>query len=154
MFVFARRVWVSLGAGWAILAFGLTPYLRLDRAGAMLVCGAIVSEVLNEKNHRLFVDFARPGPRTRHTYREIDMLGEGGKAIEVTPDEITSGKFIINAELWTLYYLAKNSEFLPEPDGRIWHIETTMKRVERFIDYAIVVSAVIGTLAWAFGGPS
>ena len=77
---FAHRVWLSLSIGWCfVLAGFFTPYLRLDRAGAFLICGAIVAEVFNEKKHRLFIDQMNPGSDRLYLYQEVDVheiLGE------------------------------------------------------------------------------
>jgi hypothetical protein len=33
----------------------------------------------------------------------------------------------------------------------MWHVYDTLKRVERRIELAIVISALAGTILWAFG---
>ena len=58
-------------------------YLRPDQSGALLVCAAIVSEVLHQKRHRLFVHQIRPGIENTHIYLEVDVLGEDRKDIKV-----------------------------------------------------------------------
>ncbi len=148
-FQFARSVWIALGLGWVALLVGLTPVLRIDRGGALLVCGAIVAEVLHEKRHRLFVHQIQF--TTRHTYVEIDVPGEDRKDIEVTPYQSGSGRTVVNTERWSLYHLANRQEFYPHEDTRRWDLERTIKRLESKLDYAIVVSAIVGTVFWAFG---
>ena len=148
-FQFARRVWIALGLGWAGLLVGLTPVLRLDRAGALLVCGAIVAEVLHEKHHRLFVDQIQWS--FKHTYVEVDVPDEDRKDIAVEPFQSGAGRRVVNTEGWALYHLASKQEFSSHEHTRMWDLEGTMKRLENKVDYAIVVTAIVGTIFWAFG---
>ena len=149
LFQFARRVWVALGLGWAAFIIGgLT--LGLDRSGALLVCGAIVAEVFNDKRHRLFSNQIQPGVKTWSRYAEVGVPGEDRKDIKVTPHATSSGSTVVNTDHWSLYHLATEQEFYPQEDTRMWDLERTMKRVENKVDYAIVVSVIAGTLVWAF----
>lgn len=150
----AKRVWNSLGAGWIAVAIGFTPYLRMDRAGALLICSVIVAEVFHDKRHRLFVHQVLPGASTSHIYREVEMKdGERQhQDIEITPHQMRSGKTTVNADNWHLYQLAKESEFQDFEGSRVWDLEGTMKRLESRVDWVIVFSAVIGTIFWAFTG--
>ncbi len=149
-FVFARRVWLSLGLGWAAPIAALTPVIRLDQAGAILVCAAIVGEVLHEKRHRLFVHQIEPGLKSWHIYREVDVPGENRKDIEATPHQNHTGKTTVNTSSWPLYHLARPEEFYLNGHTRNWDLERTMKRLERKVDYAIVSTAIGGTIFWAF----
>ena len=150
-FIFAKRVWISLGLGWIAPVVGISHVLRLDQAGALLVCSAIVAEVFHEKRHRLFVYQIQPGIRQMHMYREVNVSGEARKDIEVTAHQGSSGKTTVNTSSWALYHLARPEEFRPDGNSRLWDLERTMKRVERRVDYAIVVTAIAGTAHWAFG---
>ena len=153
-YIFAKRVWVSLGAGWLSVALGFTPYLRMDRAGALLICGVIVAEVFHDKRHRLFVHQVLPGTSTSHIYKEVEM-GDGEithQGIEITPHQMRSGKSTVNADNWHLYQLAKECEFYDFEDTRAWDLDRTMKRLESRVDWVIVTSAVVGTILWAFAG--
>jgi hypothetical protein len=105
-FTFAKRVWISLGVGSlvAVLAIALG---RPDRAGAFLVCAAIVAEVFHEKRHRRFVTQIQGGIRQHYTYREVDFPEARGKGIEVTAHRGQIGKTSVNTNGWPLYDLAR-----------------------------------------------
>jgi len=153
-YIFAKRSWIALGAGWIAIPVCFTSLLRLDQAGALLVCGVIVAEILHEKRHRLFINQVHPGISTSYIYREVDMTEEYCKGIEITVHQMQSGKTTVNADNWTLYQLANDAEFKEFEGSRIWDLDATMKRVETTVDYSIVISAVIGTVLWAFAGPT
>lgn len=85
-----------------------------------------------------------------HQYREVDVPGSNRKDIEVTLSGWQSVKTTVNTSSWPLYHLAKPDEFRHEEGSRLWQLERTMKRVERRVECAIVVTAIIGTLFWAF----
>jgi len=148
---FAYRVWIPLSLGWGALVIVLTPYLRLDRAGALLVCGAIVAEVFHDKRYKLYVNNIQAGVNTTHIYLEVDVQGENRKEIEVTAHQTKTGRTVVTTETWPLYHLANQNEFYPYDGKRRWDIEGTMKRVDSRVDYAIVLSAIVGTVLWAFG---
>lgn len=150
-FIFAKRVWIALGLGWLALVVGFTPLLRLDRGGALLICGVIIAEVFHDKRHRLFINQVLPGFSTSYKYREVDMIEENYKGIEITPHQIRSDKHIVNADRWTLYQLANPNEFWADDGSRRWDLNRTLKRVETRVEWSIVFSAVIGTISWAFG---
>jgi hypothetical protein len=151
-FRFGKRVWTSLFIGWASCLLAATPILRLDQAGALLVCMAIVAEVLHEKRHRLFIEQIQPGfVGKRYLYREVEVPGEDHKDIVVTPHQRRSDRTTVNTNRWALYHLAKPDEFFLEEKSRYWNLEGTMQRAERRLDYSIVVTAVAGTILWAFG---
>ena len=149
-FRFATRVWISLAAGWLAPVVAISPFLKLDQAGALLVCSALVAEVFHEKGHRLFVHQIQPGTSEVHIYREVDVSGQERKDIEITPHQIRSGRTTVNTASWPLYHLSRPDEFYREKDSRDWHLERTMKRVERRVDYSIIVTAIFGTSLWAF----
>ena len=144
-------MWIPLSIGWLAAVAGLSPLLRLDQAGALLVCGAIVAEVLNDKKHRLFLSQVQPGQKSWHEYLEVDVPGESRKDIEIMPYQSGSGRTIVNTEGWSLYHLAKDGEFYNFENTRGWRLGDTMKRVESRLDYAVVASAIVGTVLWAFG---
>lgn len=133
---FANRVWISLSLGWGALILGLTPLIRLDQAGAL---------------HRLFVHQVQPVVSTGYIYQEVDVPGESRKDIIITQHQGRSGSVAVNTDIWTLYHLAKCEEFYEYQNTRAWELECTMKRIERRVDYAIVISTVVGTFLWAFG---
>ncbi len=150
-YIFAKHVWISLGLGWIAPVVSASYILRLNQAGAILVCAAIVSEVFHEKRHRLYVDQIQTGNREACSYREVDSSDHDGKDIEVLLHQTSIGGMIVNASSWPLYHIARKDEFYLNGNSRIWRLEWTMKRAERRIDYAIVITAVIGTVLWAFG---
>lgn len=126
----------------------------MDRAGALLICGVIVAEVLHDKKHRLFVHQVLPGISTSHVYKEVEMK-DGEKThqgIEITTHQMSSGKSIVNVDNWHLYHLASEAEFREFEGSRAWDLDRTMNRLESRVDYAIVFSAIIGTILWAFCG--
>jgi len=149
-FMFAKRVWISLGIGWLAPIVSLFGILKLDQAGAVLVCSAIVSEVVHEKRHRLFVDLGQPGNRESHSYIEVDSSDHDGKDIEVRLHQTMIASRIIPTSSWALYHLAREEEWYPDGNSRRWDLERTMKRAERLVEYAIVTTAIIGTILWAF----
>ena len=149
-FKFAKRVWISLGLGWLAPIVSLFGILKLDQAGAVLVCSAIVSEVVHEKRHRLFVYGMQPGNREGHSYREVDSSNHEGKDIEVLLHQTFIGSRTIDTRSWALYHLAREEEWYPDGNSRRWDLERTMKRAERLVEYAIVTTAIFGTIFWAF----
>lgn len=152
-YAFAYRVWISLAAGWLAVLFTLTPWLQPREAGALLVCAAIVAEVLNDKKHQLFVRQVLPGMASFYVYREVSMDGNGQahQGIEITPHQVSSGKSTVNADGWHLYHLAKASEFRGHDPSREWDLPRTMKRLESKVAYAITLSVIVGTMLSAFG---
>ena len=151
-FNFAKRVWVALGLGWVSLIILLTPYLRLDRAGAILVCAAIIAEVFHEKGHRRFLKQIAPGVYNHYLYLEIDVPGENRKDIQITAQQARiGGPTTVNTERWSLYHLSKPEDFLPHGATRMWLHEKTMTRAERRLEFAIVITAIVGTVLWAYG---
>lgn len=148
---FAHRTWIALSIGWILALAGLTPYLRLDRAGAFLVCSALIAEVFNEKIHQSFLLQMNSGSDKYYLYKEIDVPGEIRKDIKVTPPKWTYDSVVVNTDQFLLYHLAKKIEFSSVEDTRMWHVYDTLKRVERRIEYAIVISALAGTILSAFG---
>lgn len=148
---FGKRVWVSLGCGWACSVLWLFSYISASQAGALLICAAIVAEVLHEKRHRLFIDQVQPGLKQSHLYREVTVANEARKDIEITPHNTRSGKSTVNTTSWALFHLARKDEFFAYEGTRLWDLARTMKRAERLLDYCIVTTAVIGTLMAAFG---
>lgn len=148
---FGKRVWISLGCGWACSILLVFSYISASQTGALLICAAIVAEVLHEKRHRLFINQVQPGLKESLMYKEVEVPNEGRKDIEITPHNVHSGKSTVNTTSWALYHLARNDEFFASEGTRLWDLERTMKRAERLLDYCIVVTAVIGTLMAAFG---
>jgi hypothetical protein len=152
---FASRVWLALGAGWIALPIALTSVIKLEQAGALLICGAIIAEVFHNKRHRLYVEQVRPNASTSYVYREIDAIDiykNNYKAIETTAFQQRVGKSTVPTHGWILYQLAINKEFRDDEGSRLWDLDRTLKRVESKIDYSIVVSVIVGTLFWAFAG--
>ncbi|MEM9689906.1 MAG: hypothetical protein AAF917_10540, partial [Pseudomonadota bacterium] len=98
-----------------------------------------------------FIDQVQPGLTTNFLYQEVKSENHEGKDIKITPHSYQTGSSTVNTEMWTLYQLAVDSEFSPFEGTRAWNLEETNYRVERRIDFAIVVTAVIGTLLWAWG---
>ncbi len=150
-FNFAKRIWIPLGVGWIAPVVSISCILRLDQAGALLVCSAIVSEVFHDKRHRLFVDQIQTGNKESCSYMEVDSSNHDGKDIEVMLHQTSVGSVTVNAASWALYHLARKEEFYLVGDSRRWDLGRTMKRAERCVDYAIVITAIIGTVLWAFG---
>ena len=150
-FNFAKRVWISLGMGWIAPVVSVSWILRLDQAGALLVCSAIVSEVFHEKRHRLFVHQIQTGNRESCSYKEVNSSNHDGKDIEVLLHQTSIGRNIVPTSSWALYHLAREEEKYLDGDSRQWDLERTMKRAERCVDYAIVITAIIGTVLWSFG---
>ena len=97
-FRFAKRSWLALAAGWLALLAALLPQLALNQAGALLICSAIVAEVLHEKRHRLFIHQVTPGYREQCAYREIISDGTDQKCIEITPHATRTGKVTVPCE--------------------------------------------------------
>lgn len=150
--LFGKRVWLSLGVGWAIALVGVLLDMGIDQAGAMLICGAIVAEVLHEKKHRYFVNQVQPGIKDVYIYKEVDVSGENRKDIEITPHKNQWGTICtVNTAPWPLYHLARPIEFYSDENTRFWDLDRTMKRAERVLDYSIVFTAIAGTILAAFG---
>lgn len=149
---FSPKVWGSLLIGWISVLIGLTPYLRMDRAGALLICAVIISEIFYDKRHRLFLHQILPGASTNHVYREVE-IHDGEKAhqgIEIIQLRNVSLKSTVNADNWHLYQLATEKEFHSAEESREWDLERTVKRLESSVDWIIVISAISGTILWAF----
>jgi hypothetical protein len=153
-FSFAKRVWISLSMGWGTVIIGFTPLISMDQAGALIICGVIVAEVFHDKRHRLFVNQCLPGVSTSYLYREVQTI-DGDKThqgIEITTNQLSTGKTTVNADTWHHYHLASSKEFREHEGSRIWDLDSTVKRLESRVDYIIVFSAIIGTILWAFAG--
>ena len=150
-FRFGKRVWISLVLGWFSFVLIFTPFVNLDQFGAIMICSAIVAEVLHEKRHRLFVQQIRPGLNESIIYSEVDVPGENRKDIQAVPNTVHAGKSNINTTTWALYHLAKDDEFYPNGESRYWDLDRTMQRLEKRLDYSIVVTAIVGTAIAAFG---
>ena len=137
--------------GWSSFVLLPLSFVNLDQVGAIIVCTAIVAEVFHEKKHRLFIDQILPGTKQSFMYKEVHTPEEDGLFIEITPHALQAGSSKVNTKDWTVYHLANDSEFMKYEETRIWNLEITTKRLETHIDYAIVGTAVVGTLLWAFG---
>lgn len=148
-FRFAKRSSLALAIGWLALLAAFLPWVKLNQVGALLICTAIVAEVLHEKRHRLFIQQFRPGYRESYEYREV-ISEAGQKSIEITPHPVHTGKSTVPSERWPLYHLASPSEFHTQGSSRLWDLERTMARAERCVDIAIVATAVLGTILSAF----
>ena len=148
---FANRVWISLALGWGALLICLTPYLRPDRAGAFLVCSAIVAEVFHDKGYRKFIEQTLPGVSKAYTYSVVEAIHENRKDIEVEEHQMRRGNIRINAEPWTLFHLAKKNEFYLMAGKETWDINKTVNRVDRAVDVTIAITAIVGTVLWAYG---
>jgi hypothetical protein len=148
---FASSTWLSLTFGWCSILISLTPYLRLDRAGAFLVCGAIVAEVFHDKSYRRFIEQTLPGMSKTYTYTVIDVPKENKKDIEVREHQMRMGNVIINSEPWSLFHLANKKEFYVSAGEKKWSINATMNRADKTIDFIIALSAIAGTILWAYG---
>lgn len=138
-----------MAGGWLALLVAFLPWFKLNQVGALLICGAIVAEVFHEKRHRLFIHQVTPGYRESHDYRET-VSDAGEKCIEITPHAVHTGKTSVPCERWSLYQLAKPTEFLARGQTMYWDLERTMLRAERVVDIAIVVTSIVGTILWAF----
>jgi hypothetical protein len=91
------------------------------------------------------------GRDENYLYQEIDLPEENKKNIKITPPKSSYGSVVVHTDKWALYHLANNKEFRPFEGTRMWHVYDTLKRVERRIELAIVISALAGTILWAFG---
>lgn len=151
-FRFGKRVWLAQFAGYVSLLGVPLGIWRLDQAGALLVCSAIVAEILHEKRHRLFVSQIQPGVDRWYLYREVPVEGSSRSDIRITPHGTRSGSSTVNTTNWSMYHLARDDEFYDDPDGRLWDLERTMARAERCLDYTVVFTAIVGTVLWAFAG--
>jgi hypothetical protein len=151
-YLFAKRAWIALIIGWLFVPIGFTTLIGLDQAGALLICGVLVAEILNKKGHRLFIEQVIPGRATSFIYKEIQRPEHDFGEIEITQHVLNTGKTIVNSDQWTLYQLANDSEFRAFEDTRIWDLDRTLKRVENTVEYSLVFSAIIGTILWAFAG--
>jgi hypothetical protein len=148
-FRFARRSSLALAIGWLALLAAFLPWMKLNQAGALLICAAIVAEVFHEKRHRLFIHQVTPGYRESYEYREI-VSDTGQKSIEITPSAVHTGKSTVPSGGWPLYHLAKPNEFYTRGSTRAWDLERTVARAERVVDIAIVGTTIVGTILWAF----
>jgi hypothetical protein len=148
---FASSTWLSLAVGWCSILFSVTPYLKLDRVGAFLVCGDIVAEVFHDKTYRRFIEQTLPGLSKTYTYTVIDVPEENRKDIEVREHRMQGGNVIIDTAVWPLFHLASKKEFYTSEGEKKWSINGTMDRVDKTINYVIALSAIIGTILWAYG---
>jgi hypothetical protein len=95
---FAPKVWCALVVGWSMVLFAFTPFLTYGQAGALLICGAIVSEVFHNKRHRKFIEQISPESNIKHIYVEVSSPDQETKHIEVTPQPRVAGKVSVNTE--------------------------------------------------------
>lgn len=149
-YCFAKKAWIALAFGWLSVLFVPIAVIRLDQWGALLICGSIVADVFHDKRHRLFIHQILPGQSTSYTYRVIHKAGEAHPRIEVDAHTMRAGKTSVNTQDWVIYKLSANREFADYEGSKMWHFDATVKRLESRVEYSIVVSAVVGTILWAF----
>lgn len=158
-YLFSRRVWGAIILGWLSVALGLTgslAWLPLENSGALLVCAAIVAEVFHVKRNQIFIDAMVPGTKTAAVFNEVTHTIDGRDylTLEVTSHSYSFGKHTTTVtEHWPLYHLYKlalEAEFVIEDEDRRWLPTQTIERFESRVEWSIVITAVSGTLLWAF----
>ena len=121
-FKIAPRIWIALLAGWLWVIVSWLINFEPAASGAMLVGFAIIAE-------HFFL---------RWPYRKIDMDADDGS---------TASREVEKYQNKDMRILAKEKD---KVDGELaaWK---TAKRVERKLEFAIVISMFAGTIIWGYG---
>ena len=119
-------IWVSLGFGFIIVFISCLVKTRFEASGAVLVCSAIVSELI----------YSRSMWRSRST---STVALEKASPVEGIFQSLNKSE-----ELWAL---SRNSDIYPNG----WRISDTANRLGLYMAIIIAFAAVFGTLIWGYG---
>lgn len=144
MFCIAPRPWIAMSSTWGVFIVSLILSWEVPSSGAVLVCGALISEIFYQNQ--------------RWTKMNTDPSG----SFNLKPDSSTGspviwGQFVIapagTGKLGILLSLAKGHEVRnsSNDEGMVWHYKNTVERIEKVILTAIVFTAVVGTIVWGYG---
>lgn len=127
---------------WISFASSLFFSWEVPASGAVLVCGALISDVLYQNQ--------------RWTKMNADAMGVKLFMDDSNPRRlIAQNQFFIapvfSGKLGILLSLARNSEVRISPDENTWYYIDTVARVRKSISLAIVLTAVMGTIVWGYG---
>lgn len=150
----APKIWTVLVTGWLWLLTSTALSFQIPSSGAVLVCAAVLGELLFEKL----------------PYRNWPRM-EGGQILGFALIEDSVGHLALTdggrifigktdgfgGPIRALLGLSRNSEWNEYghingkyQKGTIWLCGRTVERVETVISTAIITTAVIGTLVWGY----
>lgn len=142
LFILTSKSWASIFVAWGVVIISIATSWEVPASGAVLICGVIIAEILYE----------------HEGWRKMPTNPTGSFILQ--PDGITGfpvmeGEYATapatTGKLGALISLSKKRE-IQEIDGYpVWFYLDTVKRVEKPILYAVVLSAVCGTGLWGYG---
>lgn len=140
----ALKPWIVMLSAWCFFVGSILFSWEVPASGAVLVCGALISEILYFKQ--------------RWTKMNTDPSG----SFPLKPDSNTGlpviwGQFVVagagSGKLGHLLSLAKEGEVRIDTvdNSATWFYMDTVARVEIIVLSAIVFTAVSGTAVWGYG---
>jgi hypothetical protein len=140
----APHLWVTLVLVWIIVVVSTLLRFEVPSSGAVLVCGALISEVMFEGLH----------------WKRLQGIGPSG-VVQIVPDQnqraqlkggdfrapAWCGKFGALLSLGDHYGLIRRSS----DEYAEWFYRDTVWRVEKIIMGGIIITAVAGTILWGYG---
>lgn len=141
-FSVATLPWSVMLVVWIFFAGSLLISWEVPASGAVLVCGALISDILYQNQ--------------RWTKMNTDPTGVKLFMDDSNPRRlIAKNQFFIapvfSGKLGILLSLARNSEVRINPDENTWYYNDTVARVRKSISLAIVLTAIVGTIVWGYG---
>jgi hypothetical protein len=140
----AAKPWSVLFSCWSIVVFSIFFSWELPASGAVLVCGAVLAELLYQ--------------RQRWTKMNTDPSGGFDLIADLSNGKpIITGQFSIapagTGKLGSLLSLAIETELKSNQQGSQihWFYTDTVRRIESYVATAVAVSAILGTILWGYG---
>ncbi|MDA0690562.1 MAG: hypothetical protein O3A78_01630 [Nitrospinae bacterium] len=139
----APHLWFILALVWIFVAVSAMLKFEVPSSGAVLVCGALISEIMFEGLH----------------WRRRPGIGPQGY-IQIIPDQYERAQLKggdVYGPAWggrmgALLSLAKDYEIKRSSDEYAkWFYRNTVWRVEKIILSGIIITAVAGTILWGYG---
>jgi len=142
--VVALKSWVVLASSWAFFIYSYLYSWEIPASGAVLVCGALLSEIFYQNQNWTKMNTDPSG-----IFRIIPNGINGNPIIKGQYITAPAGA----GKLGSLISLANDYE-LKNVAGAYemrWHYNDTVSRLERNILWCTVLTAVMGTFIWGYG---
>ena len=131
-------VWVSLSFCWLWLAYSVWDSFRIPSAGAVLVCGGLIAEIILQTTH--WTRYRTFSPMTPFRL---------GRTADDRLHLFTDGfKQPVTRAISGLAKLADQDDFHTSGE---WRLFKTTARAHRVLSFAAGFSAVFGTILWGYG---
>ncbi len=142
--ILSPGVWLSLATVWLVVALSVVTSFEIPSSGAVLVGGALVSEMLFEQLR----------------WRKLPCPPEG--TFYLVPDSntrnpIAQNQFYIapvgSGKLGALLSLTREDQIKVNNvrNEITWYYRDVVDRIEKVLFYSIVFTAILGTLLWGYG---